>query len=384
MWNRFVERLRCPISRQRLRLVVFEGQRPAIAAEHRTAAERAGIPVGDNFGEQTISGVLLNEADHLMYPVARGLPILLPYRTAFHDQFGARFSGPLAKLKGYQFASREPVPGERDVLRSFSKEWTAYRYDGVIWDVSYEDNERRLRVEIGVNGPAGVPQTYLEVGCGLGLTTAQAQRVLGGEAVGADLSVAVLHATEHFQNNPLLHLVEASAFSLPFEPAAFDVVYSRGVLHHTYSPERAFMSAAQFAKPGGKFYLWVYGKASIRGSALRLAAYSAEALLRPVLSRLPVAVSTAVLSPIALSYLAFNTYRRAKDPQVQPYDFRRALHAARDRFTPRYAYRQDEDEVMRWFRAAGYDRLEVVDWQEIPSADQDDYRRNTGVRGIRR
>jgi hypothetical protein len=59
------------------------------------------------------------------------------------------------------------------------------------------------------------------------------------------------------------------------------------------------------------------------------------------------------------------------------------LHAARDRFTPEFAHRQDADEVCRWFREAGYVALQVVDWRAMPSADHDDFRRNTGVRGRR-
>jgi hypothetical protein len=38
---------------------------------------------------------------------------------------------------------------------------------------------------------------------------------------------------------------------------------------------------------------------------------------------------------------------------------------------------------MRWFREAGYEEIQLVDWSDIPSADADDYRRNVGVRGTR-
>jgi hypothetical protein len=39
---------------------------------------------------------------------------------------------------------------------------------------------------------------------------------------------------------------------------------------------------------------------------------------------------------------------------------------------------------VEWFREAGFETVEVLDWRDIPSADQDDYRRNTGVRANRR
>jgi hypothetical protein len=127
----------------------------------------------------------------------------------------------------------------------------------------------------------------------------------------------------------------------------------------------------------------VYGPGSINDTMFRRVAYAAEATLRPVLSRAPSAVGTAVLTPIALGYVGYNRLRRAADRTVQPFTFSRALHSARDRFTPRFAHRQPATEVASWFRDAGFDAVDVVDWMQIPTSDREDYRRNTGVRGQR-
>jgi len=140
---------------------------------------------------------------------------------------------------------------------------------------------------------------------------------------------------------------------------------------------------AKYCKPGGRFYLWVYGPGSTKDTAFRRVAYAAEAALRPILSRAPGPLSTAMLAPIALGYVGYNRLRQRWDGTVQTFTFERALHSARDRFTPRYAHRQDATQVSAWFREAGFESIEVVDWRDIPTADQDDYRRNTGVRGAR-
>jgi hypothetical protein len=66
---------------------------------------------------------------------------------------------------------------------------------------------------------------------------------------------------------------------------------------------------------------------------------------------------------------------------IQPLNLSRGIHAARDRFTPRYAHRHQVNEVTGWFRRAGFDNIEVVDWKDMPAADHDDFRRNVGVRG---
>jgi ubiquinone/menaquinone biosynthesis C-methylase UbiE/uncharacterized protein YbaR (Trm112 family) len=384
MWKRFATRLRCPITGEALTLAPFSEETVPIAASYQRQAERAGIPVDAGFGTRVESGLLLAESGRVAYPIARGLPVMLPYETAIHRQFEQEHALELRRFRPrYAFPDLEPERGEHAVLRSFSKEWAGYRYDGVIWDVSYDDNQRRFIAEIGVETPALPSPAFLEIGCGIGLTTAQAHDHLKGDAIGVDLSLAVLSAVHNYRSNPFLHFVEASAFHMPFAAASFDVVYSRGVLHHTYSTREAFKSVARFTKPGGRFYLWVYGPGSINDTMFRRVAYAAEATLRPVLSRAPSAVGTAVLAPIALGYVGYNRLRRSADRTVQPFTFSRALHSARDRFTPRFAHRQAANEVVSWFREAGFEGIDVVDWMRIPSSDREDYRRNTGVRGDR-
>jgi ubiquinone/menaquinone biosynthesis C-methylase UbiE/uncharacterized protein YbaR (Trm112 family) len=384
MWTRFAKSLRCALSGEPLELVTFSGHQERLLPDHLRRAERLGLGTGADFSTWIDTGLLLAESARIAYPIARGLPVLLPYETAIHLRFEEDHARELRRFRPrYSFPSVAPKPGEHAVLRSFSREWSGYQYDGVIWDVSYADNHQRFVAEIGVDRPASPPPTFLEIGCGIGMTTAQAQAHFQGDAVGVDLSLAVLGAAQNFRTNPFLHFVQASAFSLPFERASFDVVYSRGVLHHTYSTQEAFRSVAQFTKAGGRFYLWVYGPGSINDTMFRRVAYAVEATLRPVLSRAPSIIGTAVLAPIALGYIGYNRLRRAADETVQQFTFSRALHSARDRFTPRYAHRQPATEVASWFRDAGFKDIDVVDWRRIPTADQDDYRRNTGVRGER-
>jgi hypothetical protein len=87
---------------------------------------------------------------------------------------------------------------------------------------------------------------------------------------------------------------------------------------------------------------------------------------------------------MGVAYLGFNAAHRLWNPATQPLNFRRAVHAARDRFTPRFAHRHSLDEVMGWFEKAGFQQVEQVNWQIMPAADQEDFRRNVGVRGIRK
>jgi ubiquinone/menaquinone biosynthesis C-methylase UbiE len=308
---------------------------------------------------------------------------MLRYTTPIHAEFLRRHAGrALEPYGGYRFLEMEPMSGERNVMDSFSEEWLAYDYDGVIWEMSYEDHETRFLREIGSALDAPGVRSFLEVGCGLGITTYLAHKNSGADAVGLDLSLAVWKASRHYRQNPFLHFVEASVFALPLRPASFDAIYSRGVLHHTVSTSKAFEAMVRLARPGATVYLWVYGIGSIRETLFRRLAYGLERVFRPLLSASPNSLpARAFLGTMGAGYVAFNGMRRLSNPSIQPLTLARGVHAARDRFTPKYAHRHAVDEVTGWFRLAGLGAIEVIDWKIMPPADHDDFRRNVGVRG---
>jgi SAM-dependent methyltransferase/uncharacterized protein YbaR (Trm112 family) len=373
MWTRALKLLRCPLCGH------------ALAGWN--LAERSHVTSAcDSESDAWIdTGLLACRGCNTWFPIAEGVPVLLPYATAAHGTFARDHADTIRSCAPAAVPARgRPMPGEQLVMRSFSTEWQEYDFDGVIWEMDYGDHEARFLREIGGLAPAKSAHTrFLEIGCGLGITTAMAARNLGGDAVGVDLSAAAWRAAAMHRDNPKLHFVQASVFALPFASETFDVIYTRGVLHHTYSTEEAYRKIAPLCTPGGLLYVWVYGPKSINDNLFRRTVYGIEVVMRYVLNRAPGWFSTAALAPFAASYMLFNYLRRRSNPRIQPYNYTRALHAARDRFTPEFAHRHRADEVCRWFREAGYIDIEVVDWRDMPSADHDDYRRNTGVRGRR-
>jgi len=376
--------LQCPECSGLLELHPFGTSTESISEEFLQLARSRGISSHD-LSQWIENGVLQCHACEVTFPIWHGLPILLPYTTTAHQHFRAESEKEMGQLKQvYPFPNREPVSGERFVLDSFSKEWLEYDFDGVIWTASYDDYRETFLREVGYT-EGETAESYLEVGCGIGITASIAQQTFGGDALGIDLSLAAMKACGHWRANPFMQFVQASAFYLPVRKARFDLVYSRGALHHTYSTKEAFSCVAERCKPGGRTYLWVYGSESINQNLFRKSAYATEAVFRPILSKDPCSLtSTVCLSAFASAYVGFNSLRRLRNPHMQHYTFRRAMHAARDRFTPQFAHRHESQEVEGWFRQTGFDDVASLDWKQMPAAEQENFKRNIGILGWRK
>lgn len=101
----------------------------------------------------------------------------------------------------------------------------------------------------------------LDVGCGTAhrvMPLARhygAREYVGLEQSAASIAVARELATE-IGMTATIH--EGDLFSLPFPDAAFDVVISQGVLHHTSDPWRGFAELVRVCKPGGFVNIYLY------------------------------------------------------------------------------------------------------------------------------
>jgi len=126
----------------------------------------------------------------------------------------------------------------------------------------YEVSDRWMMRAIDFDAARG--KRLLEIGFGLGtdlLTWAER----GAEVHGIDMTEEHLRLA---RLNFALHGREADlrlcdAAAICFEDAAFDVVYSNGVLHHTPDTVRCIGEAWRVLKPGGRFILTLYHRHSL-------------------------------------------------------------------------------------------------------------------------
>jgi len=385
MKERLAELIVCPVDGTALELRVWESHRVELSDDDRDRAGRISVDPG-LLSHEIVTGVLLNRARKILYPIHAGVPRMLTYPTGVAREFLRRHQSRLRQdLPGFHAPDREPPTGEETVLRTFSSEWVNYDWDGkTYWNIDPERMFASMRFMLDLEHHPIRDRLVLEVGIGIGGIADYMASHEGAEMIGVDLGYAVDAAYRNFGRNRFLHIVQASAFAPPFAPSTFDFVYSQGVIHHTSSTITAFGQLARLPKINGRLYIWVYSPTSEDRSFLRRSLMKMENALRPLIWPLPESLQRIALLPIVPLYLIHQNLlvRRREDHYIR-YGWREALHAARDRFTPRYAFRHSESEVCRWCREAGYSDIQVASGRERPETVPPGFTIATAVDGVR-
>jgi 2-polyprenyl-3-methyl-5-hydroxy-6-metoxy-1,4-benzoquinol methylase len=103
--------------------------------------------------------------------------------------------------------------------------------------------------------------TFLDVGCGSGLSMLAAIRLGAREVQGIDLDPHSVTATEQLLAGQNARVLQKSIFDAsPRDIGAFDIVYSWGVLHHTGAMWQALERTCNLVRPGGLLGIALYRK----------------------------------------------------------------------------------------------------------------------------
>lgn len=352
---RLLDFLVCPIDKSELKLIVWEEKVNKLSEDdlHRISKLNCNK---QSFEREIISGVLKNINMNIYYPIYKGVPRMLTYSSGVLEDFRREFKDRIeSELKGFSSPSFAPPLGEESVIRSFSTEWLEYDWDpNKYWKTDSNTVYKSMRYMLDIDNKPIENKSVLEVGIGIGGIANYFSSVEKCELVGIDLSYAVDGAYRNFNDNIFFHIVQASAFNLPLKDYAFDYIYSHGVLHHSSDPKICFQNVSKTPKKDGYFYLWLYNDKSENQTLFRRILMIIEKIFRPIIYPLPQSVQKFVLIPIALLYFFHQNILKANDKNLVRYTYREALHAARDRFTPKYAFRYSEKEVISWFEDAGF------------------------------
>jgi uncharacterized protein YbaR (Trm112 family)/ubiquinone/menaquinone biosynthesis C-methylase UbiE len=354
MKHRLLEFLCCPTCGGDLTLTAFCEERVP------TGNAEAGHPGGAGGWETVVQeGCLSCRRCKVWYPILDYVPVLLTFPTKVQQRFSDRHRQLLEQLGGYAMPNGKPEPGEESVQATFSDEWKQVSRNELSFLFTTEDLvELNRQVWLRpLQKTRDEFKTVLNVGVGLGQETVAVQRALGNtEIIGADLNFSLLNSGQLHRTTPRYHLVIASLFHLPFRRSSFDVVYSQGVLHHTYSTRAAFDCVADFVRPEGHLFIWVYALDShlipegFKGVVLRAKRF-VETILRPVVSRSPKLVRDAVFATLtAVLHLFIKTTVLHKEHWKLP----NTNHGLRDWLSPRYAHRHSYNQVLEWFEQRSF------------------------------
>lgn len=157
-------------------------------------------------------------------------------------------TAPHPKLKEYY---RSDV--ERRTMLDTLFDRNASRYDAITQWLSLGSG-RWHRSQILKHAGVGKDTALLDVACGTGLVTLEAQKLVGdhGTVVGLDASFGMLGEAKSRGCKKLLHGV---AERLPFPDAAFDVVSMGYALRHVVDLNVVFAEYFRSLKPGGRLVL---------------------------------------------------------------------------------------------------------------------------------
>jgi uncharacterized protein YbaR (Trm112 family)/ubiquinone/menaquinone biosynthesis C-methylase UbiE len=354
MKRRLLEFLCCPTCSGNLKLNAFSEERIEMADGPGT--NRIGVRSCETVIKE---GCLSCAQCCVWYPILEYVPVMLTFSIHVHRRFAEKHQQRLAALPGYTMPQGKPKPGEKSVQETFSDEWNQLQ-DSELSFTTTGDELVELNRQVWLKPLQSTRdqfKTVLNVGVGLGQETVALQKAIGNaEIFGVDLNFALLQRGAMHRSTPAFHLVIASLFHLPFRRASFDVVYSQGVLHHTYSTRAAFDTIATFVNPGGNLFIWVYSLDShlvpkgFKGFVLRMN-WQAECIIRPLVSRAPkfvrdiffVVLST-VLHPLIKALMRHK----------EKWQWCNTNHGMRDWLSPRYAHRHSYNEVLEWFEEQGF------------------------------
>ena len=268
------------------------------------------------------------------------------------------------------FAPEITHGGVRNQQSTYSTWWDRYHDEASIVNESHRDffyNSLRIKAE-EIEG-----KRVLDAGCGNGRFSFVVSHYRPNLLVAFDISSGVFHARRAIlKHNPEARVafIQGDITKPPFREEVFDIVFSWGVIHHTPRAEETFPIISQLVRPGGKLGVFVYEFHPLyrwRNQPILLLAYLRSLLLirplRAFCSHLPASVVHALFLPIYhLEKLLDIGIVGCNGPAHDKWNKKRYFRVVIDRFKTRYASEHQLEEVLQWFRSAGYHQV-VVGWQ---------------------
>ena len=155
------------------------------------------------------------------------------------------------------------IKSKKQVQKSFTSKWSAWQQFSP-WFIKFFDEwfQRKL----GIKDKRSFKSYFknkkylLDVGTGLGTKVETMAKLTTGEVFGVDINDSVSIAYQNTKKYSNTHIIQADLFHLPFKKNLFDFIVSDGVLHHTPTPKKGFLSLCKNLASRGEVSIHVYKK----------------------------------------------------------------------------------------------------------------------------
>jgi SAM-dependent methyltransferase len=293
-----------------------------------------------------VSTGYLSAAGGSVYPIFRGVPILLPEPWVNQQVIDA--------LRPHLPAGSVPAsPSRRDW--SFDQEWDAHDEAELTrtWGWTLEERTRMFFLESGVTADECRTLSVLDAGCGNGHLT-DSLGPAAGMVIGLDFSLSPISANRRRKNANVFFVI-GDILSLPIRPGALDIVYSSGVLHHTGDTRKAFAKVATVVKENGRLFVWLYRKTRSPRQRVLLAVGDN---IRKFVHVLPPPLRGWVARAWAGAiFAALKVMKSKRNPT-----YREVLVSAYDLLTPKHVTFHAPTEVAEWYFENGYGAPTLTHW----------------------
>lgn len=268
------------------------------------------------------------------------------------------------------------LAGLEQVAQAFDVQWKEHHSGKLEDDTVYGWTEDQdwdfFRRGLAVEDADVAGAIIVDAGCGHARFTRQVAAHGAAMAIGVDVAEAVDEAFAATRELANVHIVQANVAAPPFAPGSVDLVWCRGVLHHTPDPVAGQRALAGTLKPGGTMFVWVYPD---RFNPFRFVKDIFDFLR---ITRLPPERLLQVCRVMAYPSLAvLNLYRLARRLPGLRSDTQRVRQTVRkrglreiqltwfDALAPDHNSRHTDAEVIGWFQRSGLVDVSALDEPKV-------------------